>query len=115
MGQGFTGVTEMPRWQGTFPVRLTIGGNHNVSFSARYRDALNRDIRDLTPDDLVGWEHDSGQWSTAVNYNYGFSNGASVAFAISNLTVTDPPNQDGQRFNRRARSYNLQYRHTFEQ
>ena len=115
MGQGFVGVTEMPRWQGTFPVRLTIGGNHNVSFSARYRDGINRDIRDLTPDQLVGFEHESGQWSTSVNYNYGFTNGASVAFAISNLTVTDPPNQAGARFNRRSRTYNLQYRHTFEQ
>ena len=114
MGGGFVGVTTIPRWQGTFPVRMTIGGAHNVSLTARYRDGLNRDVGDLSAADAVTFVRDEGQWSTSANYTYRFTNGASLAFSIDNWYVQDLPEQGGARFNRRSRTYGLNYRHTFE-
>ncbi len=112
MGTGFAGIGEMPRWQGVFPVRVTINGKHNIALTARYRDALNADVRDLTAADQLTFVHQDGQWTTQANYTYTFGNGGSLAFAVNNLTATDPPATEGARFSRLDRSYTFQFRQT---
>lgn len=114
MGGGFVGVTDMPRWQGSFPLRLSVGGNQNIALTARYRDSINQDTRDLTTANAAVFFHQGGQWTTSLNYTYRFGSGGSLAFAVNNLTATDPPAMGGQRFNRQQRTFNLQYRHSFE-
>ena len=104
----------MPRWQGSFPLRLSVGGNQNIALTARYRDSINQDTRDLTTANAAVFFHQGGQWTTSLNYTYRFGSGGSLAFAVNNLTATDPPAMGGQRFNRQQRTFNLQYRHSFE-
>ena len=113
LGMGFNGVTNMPHWQGSFPVALNIG-NHRVRLIPRYRDSMNTAFDDLSDNQLVSFSHEEGQWTLNGNWNYQFNQGSSLAFTVSNLFATDPPQQSGARFDRRRREYGLQFRHSFD-
>ena len=110
---GFNGVTNMPHWQGTFPVSLNVN-NHSIRAIARYRDSLNTAVDDLSDTQIIGWNRDSGQWTLDLNYNYQFNQGSSIAVSVNNLFATDPPDQSGARFDRRRREFGLQFRHSFD-
>jgi outer membrane receptor protein involved in Fe transport len=114
-GMGFNGVTDMPRWQGVFPVTLNVN-NHDFRVVTRYRDGLNEAVEDLSQDEFLTtrWERDEGQFIIDFNWAYRFSQGSSVALSIYNLFATDPPLQDAQRFNQRRREIGLQFRHSFD-
>ncbi len=113
LGMGFNGVTNMPHWQGSFPISADIG-NHRVRVTPRYRDSMNTAYDDLSDDQRVTFNHNEGQWLLNVNWSYQFSQGSNVAFTVSNLFATDPPQQAGARFDRRRRELGLQFRHSFE-
>ena len=86
---GFNGVTNMPHWQGSFPISADIG-NHRVRLTPRYRDSMNTAYDDLSDDQRVGFNHNEGQWLLNVNWSYQFNQGSNVAFTVSNLFATDP-------------------------
>jgi iron complex outermembrane receptor protein len=114
-GMGFNGVTDMPHWQGVFPVTVNRN-NHNFRVIARYRDGLNEAIEDLSRDDFLyrRFERDEGMWTVDFNYAYQFEQGSSLALSVYNLFATDPPAQDAQRFNQRRREIGVQFRHSFD-
>ncbi|MGI9257240.1 MAG: TonB-dependent receptor plug domain-containing protein [Gammaproteobacteria bacterium] len=113
LGMGFNGVTNMPHWQGTFPVTLNYN-NHRFRAIPRYRDSLNSATGDLSEAQRAVFVHEEGLWTLDLNYNYQFNQGSSLAFSIYNAFATDPPEQSGARFNRRRREVGIQFRHSFD-
>jgi len=112
---GFNGVTDMPHWQGVFPLSLNVN-NHDFRVVTRYRDGLNEAIEDLSQDEFLTlrWERDEGQFTIDFNWAYRFDQGSTLALSIYNLFASDPPAQDAQRFNQRRREIGLQFRHSFD-
>ena len=113
LGMGFNGVTNMPHWQGTFPVTLNYN-NHRFRAIARYRDSLNSQVEDLSEAQRAVFVHEEGLWTMDLNWNYQFDQGSSIALSVYNAFATDPPEQAGSRFNRRRREVGIQFRHSFD-
>jgi iron complex outermembrane receptor protein len=113
LGMGFNGVTNMPHWQGNFPVTLNVN-NNNFRVIARYRDSLNTAAGDLAENAAQTFVHEEGQWTVDLNWTYQFDQGSSLAFSVNNAFATDPPEQSGARFDRRRREIGLQFRHSFD-
>lgn len=115
MGGGFNGVTSMPRWQANFPVLWNITDRHSVRLNVNFRDGINAEWNDLSPEQQSIFQRNDGQWVTNLNYNYRFPNDATtITFLVNNLTAQDPPAAAGGRFNRRLREYGIQLRHSFD-
>ena len=114
IGMGFAnGVNNMPHWQGSFPVSLSVR-NHTVRLNTSYRDSLNNDYDDLDPTAAATalFVHEEGQWLFDVSWNMQINAAANVGFATRNLFATEPPAISAARFNRRLREYVLQFRYT---
>lgn len=115
MGGGFNGVTSMPRWQANFPVLWNVSDRHSVRLNVNYRDGLNAEWNDLSPEQQQNFQRDDGQWITNISYNWRLPNdNTTISFLVNNLTATEPPASEGQRFNRRLREYGVQFRHSFD-
>ncbi len=113
LGMGFNGVTNMPHWQGSFPVTLNLN-NNRFRMIARYRDSLNKQVEDLSDNASHSFVHEEGMWTLDFNWAYEFNQGSSIAVSVNNMFATDPPDQGGSRFNRRRREFGLQFRHSFD-
>jgi iron complex outermembrane receptor protein len=116
VGMGFSnGINNMPRWQGNFPVNLSVG-NHNFRLNTSYRDSLNDDVQDLDPTAAAtaNFEHEEGQWLVDLQWNWQINNAASVGFSTRNLLATEPPETSSNRFSRRLREYTLQFRYRLD-
>lgn len=115
LGMGFSGVTSMPRWQANFPVVWNINGAHSLRVNLNYRDGLNTAWGDLSDDQRLAFQRDDGQWITNLSYNWRLPNDATtVSFLVNNLSATEPPANNGGRFNRRLREFGIQLRHSFD-
>ena len=103
----------MPHWQGNFPVTLNMN-NHNFRVIARYRDSLNEAAEDLSANEASVFVRDDPQITVDLNWTYAFNQGSSIALSVNNAFASDPPEQNGARFDRRRREFGLQFRHSFD-
>jgi hypothetical protein len=113
IGMGFNGVTSMPHWQGNFPVTLNMN-NNSFRIIARYRDSLNEAFEDLSENEAIVFVRDDPQITVDLNWTYQFNQGSSIALSVNNAFASDPPEQNGARFDRRKREFGLQFRHSFD-
>ena len=110
--RGSSGITDIPRWQGTFNSGLRFG-DQNVRLTARYTDSVNAEFGDLSDEDKATFQHVEGLWTLDVNWSWQFSAASSVSASVRNLFAEEPPATGGALFNRNRRTFSLQYQHSF--
>ena len=108
-----TAVQSLPRWQGTFTGGLNFG-SQNVQLIARYTDAINRHIGDLSTEEQARFQHQDGLWTLDVNWAWQLAAASTVRVTVRNLFAEEPPPNIGRGFfNRNRRTYSVQYTHSF--
>jgi outer membrane receptor protein involved in Fe transport len=110
--RGSSGITQIPRWSGTFAAGLGRG-DQSLRLTARYTDGVNPEIEDLTPESKLTFEHTDGLWTLDVNWRWQFSARSSVSASVRNIFAEDPPTRGGAIFNRNRRTFSVQYLHSF--
>jgi len=110
--RGSSGITQIPRWAGTFIGGLNRG-DQSLRLTARYTDGVNPEIGDLSPEDQLTFEHTDGLWTLDVNWRWQFSARSSVSASVRNIFAEDPPTRGGAIFNRNRRTFSVQYLHSF--
>ncbi len=110
--RGAGGITDIPRWQGTFVTGLRFG-DHNIRLTPRYTDGVNAEVGDLSEAAAATFDHVEGLWTLDINWSWQFSAASNVSASVRNAFAEEPPATGGAIFNRNRRTYSIQYQHSF--